>query len=72
VDEGDEMNTAADVGTVAEKIRTQSTSVFLYFALDARFTMNIHALDGRSIPVRGDTLIECLQAGIDQLNKQEG
>jgi hypothetical protein len=66
------MKTASDVSKVAEEIRTRSTSVFLYFALDARFTMNIHALDGRSIPVRGDTLIECLQAGIDRLNKQEG
>jgi hypothetical protein len=57
---GHEMKTAADVGTVAEKIRTQSTSAFLYFAVDAKYTMNIHTRDGRSIPVRGDTLIECL------------
>ena len=72
MDGGDEMKTAADVSKVAEEIRTRSTSVFLYFALDTQYTMNIHALDGRSIPVRGDTLIECLQAGIDRLNKQEG
>ena len=72
MDGGDEMKTASDVSTVAEKIRTQSLSVFVYFDVNCPFTMNIHALDGRSIPVRGDTLIECLQAGIDQLNQKGG
>jgi hypothetical protein len=69
---GDEMKTATDVNAVAEKIRTQSLSVFVYFDTNCQYTMNIHALDGRCIPVRGDTLIECLQAGIDQLNQKGG